>query len=148
MATPFQQPQLVVVDAESSTDDVKKISKLAPGVPSRDPPVVAIDSPHQPNNDTRPNPPLIETPKKPTVFRRAWTKLGMNPAVVMIMIKPAVAAVVSLAICQRHSIAVHFLNFGYLIIIVSITTVPILPRGKFLMNLIISLVSSKPSPSS
>jgi len=32
-----------------------------------------------------------------------------------------------------------YLNFGYLIIITSITTVPILPRGKFLLNLFLSL---------
>ena len=65
----------------------------------------------------------------------------MNPTVAMIMIKPAIASVVSLAICQRHSVAANFLNFGYLIIIVAITTVPILPRGKYLMNLVLSLVS-------
>jgi hypothetical protein len=32
-----------------------------------------------------------------------------------------------------------YLNFGYLIVITSITTVPILPRGKFLLNLFLSL---------
>ncbi len=141
MSTPSRQPQ-VILEMGSIDDDVEKISRVPQAVPSGSPPVIAVDSPHQLHNDVRSDPPLIEESKKPTVLSRAWSKLGINPTVAMIMVKPAVAAVISLAICQRLSVAKLFLNFGYLIIIVSITTVPILPRGKFLMNLAISLVSS------
>ena len=59
----------------------------------------------------------------------------------MIMVKPAVAATISMAIFQSQKVAVHYLNLGYLIIIISVTTVPILPRGKFLLNLFLSVVS-------
>lgn len=79
-------------------------------------------------------------PKKPSVFQRAWKALAFNPTTIMIMVKPAIAATIAMAIFQSHSVAKHYLNFGYLIIIVSITTVPILPRGKFIMNLLISVV--------
>ena len=86
--------------------------------------------------------PPVPAAKKPSVLKRAWAKLGITPFVVMIMVKPAVAATISLAIYQSQKVAVHYLNLGYLIIVISVTTVPILPRGKFLLNLFLSLVSS------
>jgi hypothetical protein len=61
--------------------------------------------------------------------------------VFMIMLKPAVAATIAMAIFQKYAVAKNYFNFGYLIIVVSIITVPILPRGKFLMNLFATLVS-------
>ena len=78
---------------------------------------------------------------KAPLLKRIWTKLGINKFVLMIMVKPAVAATISMAIYQKKSVAAHYLNFGYLIMIVSVTTVPILPRGKFLLNLFMSVVS-------
>jgi hypothetical protein len=78
---------------------------------------------------------------KAPLLKRIWTKLGINKFVVMIMVKPAVAATISMAIYQKKSVAAHYLNFGYLIMIISVTTVPILPRGKFLLNLFMSVVS-------
>jgi hypothetical protein len=98
--------------------------------------------PPVPNNINEATP---STPtKKPLLIKRIWKKLGINGVVMMIMVKPAVAATISMAIYQRKSVAVHYLNFGYLIIIVSVTTVPILPRGKFLLNLLLSVVSYLP----
>lgn len=79
--------------------------------------------------------------KSPSLLTRGWKKLGINGFVVMIMVKPAVAATISMAIFQSQKVAVHYQNLGYLIIIISITTVPILPRGKFLLNLFLSVVS-------
>jgi hypothetical protein len=107
-------------------------------------------SPQEHTNGKEAHPPLPNniheaTPststKKPPLIKRIWKKLGINGVVMMIMVKPAVAATISMAIYQKKSVAVHYLNFGYLIIIVSISTVPILPRGKFLLNLFLSVVS-------
>jgi hypothetical protein len=83
--------------------------------------------------------------KPPTVqklpfWKRAWAKLGFNPLVIMFMIKGSLAPTICMAIYQRPSVAANYLNFGYLMIVVSILTVPMLPRGKFLMNLFVSLV--------
>lgn len=85
--------------------------------------------------------PLVSSPKAP-LHKRIWTKIGLTPFVMMIMFKPAVAATIAMVIYHRQEVAKIFWNFGYLIIIVSITTVPILPRGKFLLNLGLSLVST------
>lgn len=114
-------------------------------------------STEEPNHvDTKPSPKSMPTtakngsstgpisaPKKPTVLQRAWKKVDFNPTTVMIMVKPAIAATIAMAIFQSHAFAKHYLNLGYLIIIVSITTVPILPRGKFIMNLLVSVVSER-----
>lgn len=88
-----------------------------------------------------------DTPQAPvqaksSVMKRVWKKMGINGLVVMIMVKPAIAATISMAIYQSQRVAVNYLNLGYLIIIVSVTTVPILPRGKFLLNFFLSVVSS------
>ncbi len=69
-------------------------------------------------------------------LKRIWTKLGINQFVFMIMVKPAVAVTISMAIYQKKSVAAHYLNFGYLIMIVSVTTVPILPRGEVFAKLV------------
>ncbi|KAE9381490.1 hypothetical protein N431DRAFT_458077 [Stipitochalara longipes BDJ] len=88
------------------------------------------------NKDAVPSTPA----ERPPLLKRIWKKLGINGIVVMIMVKPAVAATISMAIFQSQKVAVHYQNLGYLIIIVSVTTVPILPRGKFLLNLFLSLL--------
>jgi hypothetical protein len=107
-------------------------------------------APQRQTNGKEPHPPFPENihedaksvpASKAPLFKRVWTKLGINKFVVMIMVKPAVAATISMAIYQKKSVAAHYLNFGYLIMIVSVTTVPILPRGKFLLNLFMSVVS-------
>jgi cation transport ATPase len=94
--------------------------------------------PHHITNDDAPP---AQSAKKQSLLKRIWTKLGFSPLVVMIMVKPALAATISMAIYQSHGVASHYLNLGYLIIVISITTVPILPRGKFLLNLFLSVVS-------
>ena len=111
-------------------------------------------STEEPNHlDAKPSPQSIPTdaqngssaaptpaPKKPNMLQRAWKKAGFNPTTITIMVKPAIAATIAMGIFQSQAVAKHYLNLGYLIIIVSITTVPILPRGKFIMNLLVSVV--------
>jgi hypothetical protein len=82
------------------------------------------------------------SPSTPSMLKRMWGKLGINAFVIMFMVKGALPPTISIAIYQRYSVAVNYLNFGYVMIVVSILTVPVLPRGKFLMNLLITLVSA------
>lgn len=81
-------------------------------------------------------------PKKEPLSKRILTKLGFNPMVFMFMVKGSIAPTICMAIYQRRSVAADYLNLGYLMIVISILTVPMLPRGKFLMNLFFSLVCS------
>jgi hypothetical protein len=81
------------------------------------------------------------SPPKPSILKRAWGKLGINAMVVMFMVKGSLPPTISTAIYQRYSVAVNYLNLGYVMIVISILTVPVLPRGKYVMNLFITLVS-------
>jgi hypothetical protein len=77
---------------------------------------------------------------KLSLLKRSWQKLGITPLVIMFMVKGMVAPTIALAIYQRPSVAANYLNFGFVMIVISITTVPILPRGQFIMNLMVSVV--------
>ena len=101
----------------------------------------ATQSPQPVSKDNQQDIPSTSTQKKSSFFKRVWTKLGINGLVVMIMVKPAIAATISMAIYQSPRVAANYFNLGYLVIIISIMTVPILPRGKFLLNLFLSVVS-------
>ncbi|KAF4633791.1 hypothetical protein G7Y89_g4321 [Cudoniella acicularis] len=79
------------------------------------------------------------TPPKVSILTRAWKALGITPLAIMFMVKGAVAPTITMAIYQKHSVAINYLNFGYVMIVVSITTVPILPRGQFVMNLMVTV---------
>lgn len=83
----------------------------------------------------------VSVPQKQSRFKRGWKKLGFSPLVVTFMIKGALPPTIATAILQRQSVAQHYLNFGYLVIVISILSVPILPRGKFAMNMVASVVS-------
>lgn len=82
------------------------------------------------------------SPSKPSILKRIWGKLGFNALAVMFMIKGALSPTIAISIYQRYSVAVNYLNLGYVMIVISILTVPVLPRGKYLMNLFITLVST------
>lgn len=65
----------------------------------------------------------------------------MSSLVLMMMIKGALAPTIATAILQSHSVAQLYLNSGYLMIVISILSVPFLPRGKFAINMLASIVS-------
>lgn len=68
--------------------------------------------------------------------------MGINKTVAALVFKGALAPLIATAIYQKKSVAEIYVNFGYLLIVVSILAVTILPRGKFMMNMSISVVSS------
>ena len=83
----------------------------------------------------------VEAAATPSILKRIWGRLGINALVVMFMVKGALPPTIALSIYQRYAVAVNYLNLGYVMIVISILSVPVLPRGKYLMNLSISLVS-------
>ena len=91
-------------------------------------------------------PPTQENADKPRLsplafVKKAWAGLGFTRLTVTMMIKGSLSPTIATAMYQSHSVADNYLNLGYLIIVMSLLTVPILPRGKFLQNFFISLVS-------
>jgi hypothetical protein len=128
MSEPQPSPELV------SGERGDRVSTTSSNSATRVSPTLISSGEHASSQNNQP-------PARSSIFKRVWTKIGINGFVFMIMVKPAIAATISMAIYQKYSVAANYLNFGYLIIIVSVLTVPILPRGKFLMNLFFSIVS-------
>ncbi|KFY46763.1 hypothetical protein V494_00343 [Pseudogymnoascus sp. VKM F-4513 (FW-928)] len=75
-----------------------------------------------------------------SILKIAWSKLGINGTVAALVFKGALAPLIATAMYQSKSVARIYVNFGYLIIVVSILSVTFLPRGKFMMNISISVL--------
>ncbi|KAK8007793.1 hypothetical protein PG989_001783 [Apiospora arundinis] len=78
-------------------------------------------------------------PKKPGKM----AQLGFTPIdlpTFLLMVKGAVAPTIGIAIYQSSAVANYFTTLGYLVGIISVLCVPILPRGKFLQNLVLNLL--------
>ncbi|KAK7936689.1 uncharacterized protein PG986_015127 [Apiospora aurea] len=78
-------------------------------------------------------------PKKPGRL----AKMGFTPIdlpTFLLMVKGAVAPTIGIAIYQSTAVANYFTTLGYLVGIISILSVPILPRGKFLQNVVLNII--------
>ncbi|KAK8076681.1 hypothetical protein PG994_003953 [Apiospora phragmitis] len=78
-------------------------------------------------------------PKKPGKM----AQLGFTPIdlpTFLIMVKGAVPPTIGIAIYQSTAVANYFTTLGYLIGIISILSLSILPRGKYLQNVVLNLI--------
>ncbi|KAK8022067.1 hypothetical protein PG993_012834 [Apiospora rasikravindrae] len=78
-------------------------------------------------------------PKKPG----RMAKMGFTPIdlpTFLIMVKGAVPPTIGIAIYQSTAVANYFTTLGYLVGIISILSLSILPRGKFLQNVVLNLI--------
>lgn len=65
--------------------------------------------------------------------------LGLNRAVLIPMLKGSLAPIIAIAMCQSQPVADYFVTLGYLIPIISVLGLALLPRGKFLQNLVLNV---------
>lgn len=84
--------------------------------------------------------------KRPNfVVRKAkalWTTLDLDPPTLMTMFKAATAPIIALAFYQSDAVANEFTTLGYLVAIASILAIPIMPRAKFLQNLLFNVLAT------
>ncbi|KAI0199723.1 hypothetical protein F4808DRAFT_206234 [Astrocystis sublimbata] len=86
-------------------------------------------------------PPLpAPQPPKPGFVSRLVTKLGLDAPTLVAMFKGAIPPTVALAIYQSDAVSHEFSTFGYIIGIISVLSLSILPRGKFVQTLIFNLI--------
>ncbi|KAH9213556.1 hypothetical protein DL95DRAFT_524402 [Leptodontidium sp. 2 PMI_412] len=76
----------------------------------------------------------------PSLWKKIVGKLGLSVPVVLMMAKGAIAPTIGIAIYQNPKVAEHFSTIGYLIPIMSVLTVPIMPRARYLQNLLVTSV--------
>ena len=67
---------------------------------------------------------------KPSLPKRVWAKIGLDRMTLELMFKGAAAPTIAIAIYQSPAIASIYTTIGYLIAIMSIVSMPIMPRAK------------------
>ncbi|KAH7109407.1 hypothetical protein B0J13DRAFT_579029 [Dactylonectria estremocensis] len=83
-----------------------------------------------------------EGPKpKPTTLKRFMDKVGLDAPTLILMFKGSIPPIIGLSIYQSTPISTYFTTQGYLIPIISVLGVAILPRDKFIQNLIFNLLA-------
>ncbi|CAJ2506641.1 Uu.00g078270.m01.CDS01 [Anthostomella pinea] len=75
-------------------------------------------------------------PSKPGIM----AKLGLDVPTLSLMFKGAIPPVVALAICQSHAVAEQFTTLGYLVGIISVLSMSIMPRGKFIQTMVLNVL--------
>lgn len=78
-------------------------------------------------------------PKQPSTLKQIWTKIGLDKPTIFTMLKGGVAPIICLAFYQATPVADTFTTLGYLVAIASLLSMPILPRAKFIENMILNV---------
>ncbi|KAK3339976.1 hypothetical protein B0T25DRAFT_366156 [Lasiosphaeria hispida] len=79
-------------------------------------------------------------PKKPSMLARVVTKLGLDVPTVAAMFKASLPSIIGIAMYQAPLVSGYFTTLGYLAPITSVLALAMLPRSKFLMNMLLSLL--------
>ncbi|EEU33768.1 uncharacterized protein NECHADRAFT_98339 [Fusarium vanettenii 77-13-4] len=83
-----------------------------------------------------------ELPKpKPTTLKRLMDKVGLNAATLVLMFKGSIPPIIGISMYQSTRISSYFTTMGYLIPVISVLAVTILPRDRFIQNLILDLLA-------
>ncbi|SPQ26191.1 fb124d18-d113-4d36-8e44-4087545a0d13 [Thermothielavioides terrestris] len=79
--------------------------------------------------------------KKPSRVAALFTKLGLDAPTVLTMFKGSLPPTIGIAMCHAPVVASYFITLGYLVPVISVFAMAIMPRGKFMMNLLLSLLA-------
>ena len=79
--------------------------------------------------------------RKSSIFRRAWNNMDLNLGTLMMMFKGAISPAIALAAYQSTSFADTFSTLGYLVAIISVISLPILPRSKFIQTMLLNIIA-------
>ncbi|GKT86110.1 MFS transporter protein [Colletotrichum tofieldiae] len=77
--------------------------------------------------------------KKPAPKPNLMVKLGLDAPTIIIMFKGSLPPLIGIAIYQSTPVAQYFTTLGYLVPIISVLALAILPRGKYLQNLVLNV---------
>lgn len=83
-----------------------------------------------------------EKPKSPGFVEKTMQKLGLNDVLLKSMFKGSVAPVIGLAIYQAPSVMRQLTTLGYLVGVITVLSLAVLPRGKFIQNMILNCLAT------
>ena len=98
------------------------------------------DSRDQPPENAADNTVEGSPAKKPSLIKRLWEGSGLNPGMLMMMVKGALPPTISLAIYQSTPVAELYSTLGYLVAIMSVLSFAILPRSKYIQTTLLNVV--------
>ena len=78
-------------------------------------------------------------PKKPSLIKRLWDGAGLNPGILMMMVKGALPPTIALAVYQSTPFAKIYSTLGYLVAIMSVLSFAILPRSKYIQTMLLNI---------
>ncbi|KAK2053360.1 hypothetical protein LY76DRAFT_554120 [Colletotrichum caudatum] len=77
--------------------------------------------------------------KKPAPKQKLTERLGLDVPTVVMMFKGSLPSLIGIAMYQATPVAQYFTTLGYLVAIISVLAFAILPRGKYLQNLVLNV---------
>ncbi|KAG4030892.1 hypothetical protein MFRU_010g00260 [Monilinia fructicola] len=77
--------------------------------------------------------------KKPSKLKQVWGKLGLDAPTLMMMFKGSVAPTISIAFYEADSVSKTYTTLGYLVAIISVLSLPFMPRAKFFQTMILNV---------
>lgn len=83
-----------------------------------------------------------EKPKSPGFVEKTMQKLGLNDVLLKSMFKGSVAPVIGLAIYQAPAVMRQLTTLGYLVGVITVLSLAVLPRGKFIQNMILNCLAT------
>lgn len=92
-------------------------------------PISSVDEIHSQSNSDKAEAAAPKT-KKESWPKRLWKSLDLNLMTLQLMFKGAAAPTIAIAIYQAPAIASIYSTLGYLVAIMTILSMPIMPRAK------------------
>ncbi|KAK4955886.1 hypothetical protein LTR10_006825 [Elasticomyces elasticus] len=83
-----------------------------------------------------------QDPKPPSKLKTLWTKLGLDPLTLMLMLKGSIPPTIAISMYQSRAVATQYSTLGYLVAIMSILGFAIMPRAKFLQTMALNIVAT------
>ena len=87
-----------------------------------------------------PGSPTERAPKKPSTLTRLWTKSGITVPFLILSSKAALPPIICLAAYQSTAWADKYTTLGYLSAIMSMLSLALQPRAKFLQSILVSIL--------
>ena len=78
--------------------------------------------------------------KRSSLVKRLWDGTGLNPGMLIMMIKGALPPTISLALYQNTAFAKVYSTLGYLVAIMSVLSFAILPRSKYIQTMLFNVI--------
>ncbi|KFY72534.1 hypothetical protein V499_07347 [Pseudogymnoascus sp. VKM F-103] len=126
---PVDNRELPAEDAEKDTEDGQNDVRDKPAEASKSKDAKAE------NDGTK-----DEEEPKPSKLKRIWAKIDLDIGTLMMMFKGSLAPIIAVAWYESLDIARIFTTLGYLVPVITVLSISIMPRAKYIQTLILNTI--------